>query len=565
MKKNWILLPNPSTDKVSTISKELEISEIVTQILVRRGYSTPEKVDEFLNPVIESLHDPFLLPQMDTASARVAKAVKSQEKILIYGDYDVDGTTACAVLYRALKEANITPDVYIPHRTKEGHGITQKGMEYSIQSYVNLIITVDCGIAEVNRINSLRDKGIDVILTDHHEPHAELPGAFAVVDPKIVSGDEGRDLAGCGVAFKLAQAVYEKLGLRAESLLSYLDMVALATVCDVVPLVGENRVLAKLGLETLQSTENQGLRGLLSVSGLESAVLDTYHLGFSLGPKMNAQGRLGDAKEVVRLLITEDGEEARKIAQDLDEENKKRQVIQQETVRQGLEDIERLGFGQNAGIVLAREGWHAGVIGVAASKIQDKWYRPMVLIALQGDTGRGSARSIPEFHLYNALSHCEKYLDSYGGHKSAGGFVIRSDNIEPFRREFEEYSSGQLTSEDLVPKCFIDKEIGVVEINRQLVQEIERLAPFGAGNPRPFFLSRHVQVVGYPQILKGRHLKFRVRGADGTVLKAIGFNLAHVTVHTGEYVDIVYELREETWRGRSELSLRLSDIDVINT
>jgi single-stranded-DNA-specific exonuclease len=565
MKKNWILLPSPSPDKVSAISKELGISKIAAQILVHRGYSTPEKADEFLNPAIESLHDPFLLPQMDVASARIVKAIESQEKILVYGDYDVDGTTACAVLYRALKGVNRTPDMYVPHRTKEGHGITQKGMEYCIQSYVNLIITVDCGITEVDRINSLQSQGIDVVLTDHHEPRAELPGAVAVVDAKTVSGDEGNDLAGCGVAFKLAQAVYKRLGLGIESLLPYLDMVALATVCDVVPLVGENRVFARLGLEALQNTENKGLRGLLAVSGLDGAALNAYHLGFSLGPKMNAQGRLGDAKEVIRLLITEDGEEAHRIAQDLDEENKKRQGIQQETVRQALEDIERLGLGDKAGVVLAREGWHAGVIGVAASKIQDKWYRPMVLIALDGDVGRGSARSIPGFHLYNALSQCEKYLESYGGHKSAAGFVIRSDNIEPFRTQFEEHSSGELKPEDLIPKWFIDKEIDTGEINRTLVQEVERLAPFGAGNPRPLFLTRRVQVVGYPEILKKRHLRFRVRGKDGVVVKAIGFDLGHVAVSTGEYVDIVYELQEETWQGRSELSLRLRDVEVINT
>ncbi|MBI4722796.1 MAG: single-stranded-DNA-specific exonuclease RecJ [Candidatus Stahlbacteria bacterium] len=564
MKKNWTLLPLPSKEKAEKMAQELGIASITANILINRGLTTPQEIYKFLNPVTEDLHDPFLLPQMEAAVTRIIQAIKEQQKILIYGDYDVDGTTASALLYRVLKNLNITPEIYIPNRIKEGYGLTEKGIEYCLKSYVKLIITVDCGTTAVEEIGLLQKNGVDVIVTDHHNPYEELPKAIAIINPKI-SLYPFKELSGCGVVFKLAQALYKKLGMETDKLLNYLDLVALATVCDVTPLIEENRVFAKYGMKAIEQTKNVGLKALIEVSGLKNMPINPYYLGFVLGPKINAQGRLGEAKEVAYFLTTENRGEAYEIAKKFDTENRKRQAIQEIILKEAIQEIEKFELNKKNGIVIAREGWHPGVIGIVASKIQEKFFRPTLLIAIDGKIGKGSARSIPTFSIYNALSQCKEYLNTYGGHEAAAGFTIPIENIQAFKEKFETQIVAQLKYEELIHNFQIDGEIEIKEIDDNLVYEVERLSPFGKGNPRPVFLTKNAQVVGTPSVVKKEHLKFRVRDGGQKSIKAIGFGLGKVALATGNLINLIYEIEEENYLGKTNLFLKVNDIEAINT
>ncbi|MCK4307923.1 single-stranded-DNA-specific exonuclease RecJ [candidate division WOR-3 bacterium] len=565
MKKNWVLAESVSEDKVERLSKELGISKIVSEILVSRGYATTEKADKFLNPKIEDLHSPFLMPQMEQAVNRITQAIKAKEKILIYGDYDVDGTTAASLLYNIFRKFGLTTEVYIPNRLAEGYGLTEKGVEYCSSSYVNLIITVDCGVTNVKEVGFLQDNGIDVIVTDHHESEDKLPPAFAILNPKVGGGYPFRELCGCGIAFKLGQAICERLGLETQELMNCLDLVALATVCDVTPLVEENRIIAKYGMKTLANTQNTGLQALLESVGLKNHSIDTRHLGFVLGPQINARGRLGEAKDVVKLFTTADREEADKIANKLKQENIERRSIQEKILEEALQEVEKINLSEKKAIVLAKKGWHPGVIGIVASRLVEKFHRPAILI--DEDSGRGSGRSISSFHLYNTLSQCKKLLTNFGGHRLAAGLTIEPKNIQLFKEEFETLAFSQLMSEELIPKFFIDKEITHQEITEDLFNEVRRFAPFGVGNPRPVFLTERLQVVGYPKIVGKNHIKFKVRGEGHTGIKAIGFNLGGISKNlaTGQYINLIYSLDEERWLGESNILLKVKDIEILKT
>lgn len=561
MKKNWVVAKSVSEDKVEKLSKELGISKIVSEILVSRGYMEPEEADKFLNPRIEDLHSPFLMPQMEQVVNRITQAIKVKEKILIYGDYDVDGTTAASLLYNIFRKFNLIPEIYIPNRLTEGYGLTEKGVEYCSSSYVNLIITVDCGVTNVKEVGFLRDNGIDVIITDHHESEDELPPAFAILNPKIGREYPFRELCGCGIAFKLGQAIYEKLGLETQELMNYLDLVALATVCDVTPLVGENRIIAKYGMKTLANTQNTGLEALLESVGLKNHSIDTGHLGFVLGPRINAQGRLGEAKDVIKLFTTTDRGEADKIANKLKQENIERQAIQEKILGEALQEVEKINLSEKKALVLAKKGWHPGVIGIVASKLAEKFHRPAILI--DKESGRGSGRSISSFHLYNTLSQCKKLLTNFGGHRLAAGLTIEPKNIQLFKEEFETLAFSQLMSEGLTPKFFVDKEITHQEITEDLFNEVRRFAPFGGGNPRPTFLTQGLQVIGYPEIVRRNHIKFKVRGDGYTGIKAIGFDLGDIPLTTGQYINLIYSLDKERYLGKSNILLKVKDIEIL--
>ncbi len=562
MKKNWILASAAPQDKTDKLSREFNISKIAAEILVARGCETVEDAHKFINPQIANLHDPFLMPQMDIAVNRIIQAIKANEKILIYGDYDVDGTTSTSLLHNILKKLNATPDIYIPNRLKEGYGLTQKGVEYCLQSYVNLIITVDCGITNIEEIAYLQGKGVDVVVTDHHEPESELPKAFAILNPKV-GQYPFKELCGCGVAFKLARAIYKKLGLETQELINYLDLVALATVCDVTPLVEENRIITKYGMKILSNTQNIGLQALISSVGLENHPIDTYHLGFALGPVINAQGRLGEAREIISLFTTSDREEADEITSKIKQQNTKRRIIQGKILEEAIQEVEKLDLSEKKAIVLAKEEWHSGVIGIVASKLVEKFYRPVVLI--DKDTGRGSARSISSFHLYDTLSQCKEYLLHFGGHKFAAGFTIEPDNIQLLREKFESLADSQLTLEELTPKFFIDKEITAQEINKDLFDEICKFAPFGVGNSKPIFLTQNLQVIGYPEVVGRNHIKFKVRGNGHKGIKTIGFGLGGISLTTGQHINLVYSLDENQWFGKSTIILKIKDIEIFKT
>jgi len=563
MKSNWILPKPPDQEEIELLSEALNIPKTITSLLLVRGYNDPKKAARFLHPEIGDMYDPFLMKDMNKAVSRIIKAIRNKEKILIYGDYDVDGTTATALLYRILKEIGNTPLYYIPHRLKEGYGITDKGIRFAKQSYVNLIITVDCGVCEVPKVSALNELGIDVIITDHHEPKETLPEAVAILDPKI-DDYPCKDLSGCGVALKLAQALYKELGLNPLKLMRYFDLVALSTVADVVPLTDENRIITKFGIQRLERTSNIGLKSLLEITGLINAKLSTYHIGFILGPRVNAQGRLGEARDVVLLLTTEDREEAYGIAKKLDDENRKRMKIQEEIVEDAYKKVKELDLEETKGVVLAAEEWHPGVIGVAASKIVEKFYRPVILIALDGDMGKGSARSIPEFHLYNALKECNHIFESFGGHKLAAGLIIERKNIDELKTTFNKIAINKLKGVKLVNKVFIDQELPLTKIDEALLNGLNAFNPLGLGNPKPLFLAKNVQVVGYPKILNNTHLKFKVRAND-KIVSAIAWHSEGLfnSITTGIKVDLVYGLRESEYLGRSEIELNVVDVDIL--
>jgi single-stranded-DNA-specific exonuclease len=415
----------------------------------------------------------------------------------------------------------------------------------------------------VSKVAKLNELGIDVIITDHHEPKEMLPEAVAILDPKL-DDYPCKDLSGCGVALKLAQALYKELGLNSSKLIKYFDLVALATVADIVPLTDENRIITKFGLQKLERTSNAGLQSLLEITGLINRKLNTYHLGFILGPRVNAQGRLGGARDVVLLFTTGDREEAHEIAKRLDDENRKRMEIQGEIVEDAYNKVKNLNLEEIKGIVLAAEEWHPGVIGIAASRIVERFYRPVILIALDGDTGKGSARSIPEFHLYNALKECDHILESFGGHKLAAGLIIERKNIEKLKTKFNEIANNKLRELELVSKVFVDQELSLTKIDKALLNSLDAFNPLGLGNPKPVFLAKNVQVVGYPKILNNKHLKFKVR-ENNKVMSAIAWHSEELfnSIATGTRVDLVYGLRENEYLGHKEIELNVVDVDVV--
>ncbi len=563
MKQNWFLKPPPSKELVQNLSKKLGLSNDIISILINRGYNTPDKIEKFMDPQIEDMHDPFLMRDMKKTTSRIIKAIKLKEKILIYGDYDVDGTTGTTLLYTVLQKLNANVSYYIPHRLKDGYGLTETGIKYILQSYVNLIITVDCGIGATDSVKELNKQGIDVIITDHHEPGEEVPAAFAILNPKI-DNYPFKKLVGCGIALKLAQAIFSELKIPERKVLFHLDLAALATVCDVAPIIEENRIITKFGAKMIQYTKKEGLKTLLEVSGVKDKEINTYDIGFVLGPRINALGRLDEAGDVVKMLVTEDGEEADVIAKRLDIQNKSRIEIQKRIVGQAREIVKNMNLENIKGIVLASPEWHAGVVGIAASKIAEEFYRPTILIALDKDTGKGSGRSIPEFNLYDSIKKCEGYLEKFGGHKQAVGLVIKRENIKKFKDWFNKIAQVSLKQEQLIPKFSIDKEISLESIDKRLLDDISKFAPFGLGNPRPIFLSKNLEIVGYPNILKNKHLKFKVR-EDNNVLTAIAFNCNNLDVSRMDRVDIIYQIDESEYLGVREILLKIKDIEVIKT
>jgi single-stranded-DNA-specific exonuclease len=558
----WIISKPPDKKLVNEVVNNLKISTTIASILVSRGYDTIEKINKFIHPKIEDMHSPFLMRDMERAVSRIITAVHKKEKILIYGDYDVDGVTSVSLLYSILKKIGANVDYYIPHRLKEGYGLSEEGVSYSLKTYVNLIITVDCGIGESEKVRELLGNGIDVIITDHHESGAKLPNSVPVLDP-MVDDYPFKQLSGCGVAFKLAQALYKRLGLSERDIFSWLDITALSTVADVMPIIEENRVITKYGLLLIEKTKKPGLQALLKVSGLANKKLNTYHIGFILGPRINAQGRLGEASEAVKLLITRDRGEAAKIAKSLDEENRKRIAIQENIVKEAEEIVQKTEIKNLKGIVLASDEWHPGVIGIAASRVAEKYYRPTVLIAIEDNIGKGSARSIPKFHLLSALRECEDSLISLGGHKLAAGLTIERANIEEFKKKFNKIAENRLKEDDLIPGLNIDIEIPLKKINQSLLNEIKTLSPYGLGNPVPTFITRNVQIIGYPKVVGNNHLKFKVREIDKQI-RCIAFNLGNLypQIDTGVRVDIVYQVKENEWLGEKKLQLNIKNIIV---
>lgn len=562
----WIV--RPPDDRAAQFAAALGVSPIVAGLLLARGYSDSVAAKTFLNPSLDQLHDPLRMLGMSEAVARVLYAIDNHEPILIYGDYDVDGTTGTAVLLRALRMLGATAGYHVPHRFTEGYGIQQAALEKASREGYKLVVSVDCGIRAHEPLIWARDNGLDVIITDHHLPDEDegAPPAFAVLNPNQKGCTyPDKNLAGVGVAFKLVHAVFRERGREAQ-VPGFLKMVAIGTVADVAKLVGENRAIVALGLSDLPRAVNYGLRALIEIAGCEGE-MNAYDLGFRIGPRINAAGRMDAASAVVDLFNAKDKEEARHLAEHLDTRNRERMEAQREIFNRAVEEFET-GAERNAqthAAIIAGDGWHRGVIGLAASKIAERLNRPCVVISFEGDVGHGSARSIEAYHLFHGLTSCRDLLDKFGGHSHAAGLSIRRERVPEFRRRLNEHAASCLTEDDLTPALRIDAEIGAADLSFQLSKDLSLLEPFGAGNPRPVFATRGLRVLGEPQVIKEQHLKLRVAGENNRPFEAIwwrGLEEAAATPQANQRIDLAYEFEAQTWMGDVRLQLNVRDMRV---
>ncbi|MBI5189658.1 MAG: single-stranded-DNA-specific exonuclease RecJ [Nitrospirae bacterium] len=566
--KRWIK-QEASPSLTGALCQGLGVSSTTARILVNRGIITPEAADVFMKASLDDLVEPFTLKDMDRVVARVIRALRADEKVLIYGDYDADGICATSLLLEFFKSLGKEASYYIPKRLEEGYGITLDALSRIKDSGVKLIITVDCGISSVDEVDAANSMGIDVIITDHHEPPGVLPNAHAILNPCLKdSGYPFTGLAGVGVALKLAQGV--KAGLEGRDkagpgihpdLVQYLDIVALGTIADVVPLMGENRILVRHGLKLLRSGDRVGIRKLKEVSRLGSSNFTASTVGFQVAPRLNASGRLGRADVGVKLLTTEDPYEAEMIADELDAMNRDRQKIETGILEDARAQLAAEFDPDAYTIVLASDTWHQGVIGIVASKIVERYFRPTILISMNDAVGKGSARSIPAFHLYNGLEQCSRHLDAFGGHKFAAGLSIRRDNLEAFKTEFEEVARKTLTPDDFKPSLRVDAELALSDLTWEFYDELSALTPFGTGNPEPTLQANRLDVL-YPKVVGANHVRMRL-AQDGAVMGCIGFNMGDIyqSLAMGRVVvDAAFSLEMNEWQGEKKLQLNLKDI-----
>ncbi len=521
---------------IKTLSESLNISEPLAKLLVQRDIKTFYQAKNFFRPSISSLFDPFLMDGMDAATKRVIYAITDNQLVYIYGDYDVDGTCATSLLYLFLKKLNANVEFYIPKRLEEGYGISKESLDFIKSKNASLVIAVDCGITAVKEADYANKLGLDLIICDHHQPKNVLPNAVAVLDPiKPNCNYPYKFLSGAGVAFKLAQGLSERIGKR-DLPLEYLDLVALAGAADIVPLTGENRILVKEGLEQINNNPRPGIAALLKSAGLQKGSLTSGQVVFTLAPRINAVGRLGDARRAVELLITDKDQEAAELAKLLENENYERRKIDVDTFDYANSLVENsFDLKKELAIILHQEEWHPGVIGIVASRLVEKYYRPTIMLTTVDGVAKGSARSINNFNIYEALKKCEDVLLHYGGHQAAAGLAIELDKLSQFRARFNEIVRESISEEDLIPEIQIDSEIKFGEITPKFIRILEQFSPFGPGNMRPVFLTKEVNIINNPRVVGNNHLvvTFKHKSTQ-KVFDAIGFNL-------GEYLDLLKE------------------------
>lgn len=560
-KKHWIYNEIPD-ETVKKLSSEANISTLLAKVLLNRKVDSVEKINKFINPSLEDLYDPFLMKDMDKAVERVILALENGEKILVYGDYDVDGVTSTAILCNFLAGKKANYDFLIPDRFEEGYGLSINACNVIKKLGAALVITVDCGITAFNEVILLNENGIDVIITDHHECKGELPAAYAVINPNREDCTYPfKKLAGVGVAFKLINAVSIKMKLG-DLFFEYLDLVAIGTVADVVSLSDENRIIVKHGLDRIAKTSNRGILSLINVSGLKDKPITSWGIGFVLAPRINAAGRIGDASRAVKLFTTLNESEAEDLATELDEENKLRQETEIGIFNNVLELIERnYNADKEKVIVVAGEGWHHGIIGIVASKITERYYRPCILICLEEGIGKGSGRSIEGFNLFNALDNCGELLEKFGGHSLAAGITIKAENINVFREAINRYADCVIDDSILIPKLKIDTKLDDNDINLTVVSELEMLAPFGAGNPSPVFAYEGFKIGDIRGVGDNKHLKLRLENS-GVSVDAIGFNMGNLLSEykRTDLLDVACALEINTWNSIQKVQLNLKDI-----
>jgi len=548
------------------LAHNLGVSPVTARLLCIRGLGGLEDARRFLSPRLDDLLDPFGLADMSTAVDRIMAAIEHQHRIAIHGDYDVDGVTSTVILRLALELLGADVVHFLPERFRDGYGLQPATMDRLRDQGAQLVISVDCGIRAAEAASRARELGIDLIITDHHEPDAALPAALAVINPKRHDCRYAdKNLAGVGVALKLVQALCARTG-HANWLPAFVKVAAIGTLADVVPLVGENRIIAKLGLGMLSKGPHKvGLRSLLEVCGLLGHEIDSYHIGFVVAPRVNAAGRMSTPDIAARLLLASDeamGEEARALAEQLNAENLRRQQEEAEIVSQAKKIVETdLEIGSRTVLVVAGEGWHRGVIGIVASKLVDAFHRPAIVISTDGDLAHGSCRSIPSFNMLAALESCGELMTKFGGHKQAAGLTIESANIRGLRARVNDYADNRLGPDDLRPRLWIDGALAFRSIDEKVISELAMLAPFGAGNPCPIFRTSRVEIVDGPRRLKERHLKMAFK-QDGRVLRGVAWRASEresfVTEHRAS-IDLAFSLEQDTWNGERYLQLSIAD------
>jgi len=561
MEKRWKIL-NPDKTKVTALQDSLKINYALCSILTGRGFDSYEKARHYFRPGLNDLHDPYLMKDMDKAVQRILSAFEKKEKILVFGDYDVDGTTSVGCMYRFLCKIYepALMDFYIPHRYKEGYGVSKMGIDFAKENNFNLIISLDCGIKSVDLIAYAKSLDIDFVVCDHHLPDKEVPDAVAILNPK----QEGcnypyKELCGCGVGFKLITALASHFGIDQEHYFCYIDLVAVAIAADIVPMTGENRILAYYGLEKINSDPNPGIKALIFLGGIQKK-LSINNVVFVIAPRVNAAGRMDDAKKAVQLFIEDDYNKALEFAGMLHSDNTNRKEADSSITAEALEIINTNEALRNKKTtVVFKNHWHKGVVGIVASRLIETYFRPTVVLTQSGDVAAGSARSVPGFNLYEAVHACREYLLGYGGHFAAAGLSLLPENIDAFTNRFEEVVANTIPPHLLIPEIIIDTEISFAALNQSFYQIICQMEPFGPENMRPVFVAKKVMDTGYSKIVKEEHIRFVIK-QDKYTFTGIGFNLAGKFPLLKNPVDIVFTLDENEWNGTTSLQLKVIDL-----
>ena len=563
MEKRWKIL-TADKKKSGLLQQSLKISSVVCDILVQRGIETFEQSKKYFRPELNDLHDPWLMKDMDKAVERIIRAINNKEKILVFGDYDVDGTTSVASMYRFLKKIHSALDFYIPHRYREGYGISKAGIDHAKENGFTLIISLDCGIKSIDLITYAKQLAIDFIVCDHHLPDEELPPAIAILNPKQKDCNYPyKELCGCGVGFKLISALAPQFDLTDDDVYECLDLVTTAIAADIVPMTGENRILAYYGLKKANENPNNGIKALGFLSGLQKD-LHINNLVFMIAPRVNAAGRMDDARKAVQMFIAASYEEALQYAEMLHSDNTDRKEADGNITGEALSLIsENDDWVERKSTVVYRSHWHKGVVGIVASRLIEHYYRPTIVLTQSGEFAAGSARSVPGFNLYEAVHACREHLIGYGGHFAAAGLTLEIDKIDVFRNKFEEIVSASIHPDLLIPEIVIDSEITFTDIQWPFYNILQQMEPFGPENLRPVFVAKKVWNTGYSKIVKEEHIKFSLK-QNNTVFTGIGFKMAdkfHL-LQMNKPVDIVFKIDENEWNGNKTLQLRVIDFRI---
>lgn len=555
------MAPPPDEGAAARLGEALHLPVVLCRLLVGRGFADPETARRYLRPRLDQLHAPELMLDLHQAVARLARAIREREIVLVHGDYDVDGMSSTALLTRTIRTLGGTAIPFIPRRLEDGYDLGSAGVDAAVRAGASVVVTADCGTSARAAVAELCARGIDVIVADHHLPGGDVPACLAVLNPRRGEcGYPDKDLAAVGVAYKLALALTKAMGGSETSVMRMLDLVALATVADIAPLRGENRVLVRTGLRLLNETRSVGLRALIRAAGLDGKPLTAGRISFVLAPRLNAAGRLGHALRGVELLLSESEHEANAIARDLEELNRERQEIDRRTLAEARQQLERMDVDAMHGIVLASDSWHPGVIGIVASRIVEEYCRPTILIAVHGSDGKGSGRSIPGFDLHAALGECAGLLLRYGGHRAAAGITIAPERVADFAGRFNAVAASRITRDQLVPELRIDLALGADDLHTELETLLRHFEPHGVGNPGPTFLVRDARLSAVPRVVGAGGLKFRIATARGD-LHALGWGLGPrlPELTNVETVDLVVRLERDEWNGASRLQARVLD------